>query len=443
MHIIRASHSAGRRGIFLRILYADSAIEGFAGHHATSVLALPEALRNLGHEVIVAGHASVVPELRDKTGALPVFRAQTYLGPSADPISGWLTNFLWARDVTLEDLTRFWNENGPFDLIYFNSARAAQVVALGLWLRQSSGGGLTIPPVVIELAIEAGLTRTGPGTYSVRNLGAILFRHCREWLGDELFRQLIFVAGCRQAVEEYTAIFLGPVHLAPMPQPLPLPRLRRRAAGTPHSLTVGFVGHQRIDKGYHMVPELIRQILHRYADVRILVQQSDPGFLRDTSDEIARMAHDDSRVELILRPFTGQDWFGLLDRCDIVALPYTDTRYETSASAILGEALASGAPVVVPARTTLSSVVDDLLGPGTTFDRWEPPSIASSIAEAINQFDDLAERAFEAGRKWRERHGPDHFARAILALAAQRTDTSPGLSVPATVNRHDLCMVVE
>src|SRR6185312_10185704 len=280
------------------------------------------------------------------------------------------------------------------------------------------------------------------GTYRVRDVAATLLLHCREWLGDEVFGQLIFVTGCRQAVEEYTAIFSGPVHLAPMPQPLPIPRLRKRAAGEPHSLTVGFLGHQRTDKGYQIVPALTQHILHRHPNVRVLVQQSEPGTMKSTSDEIARLAHDDKRVELILRPFTAQDWFALLDRCDIIALPYTQTRYETSASAILGEALASGAPVVVPARTTLSSVVDDLDGPGTTFDRWESPSIASGIAEAIDRFDELAKRAFQAGRRWRERHGPDHFARAVLALAAQRPGASHGLSTRAA-NRHDLRIVVD
>lgn len=428
----------------MRILYADSAVGGFEGHHATSALALPVAFRNLGHEVIVAGHADVLPEMRRRTGALPVFRAQTYLGPSADPISAWLTNFLWARDVTLEDLTRFWSENGPFDLIYFNSARAAQVVALGLLLRQLSSGGVPIPRVVIELAIEAGLTQTGSGTYSVRDIGAAtLFRHCREWLGDEVFGELIFVAGCRQAVEEYTAIFLAPVHLAPMPQPLPVTRLRKRAAGQPSSLTVGFVGHQRTDKGYHLLPALIRQILHGRANVRVLVQQSEPGTMRSISDEIARVAHYDNRVELILRPFPAQEWFALLDRCDIVALPYTQSRYETSASAVIGEALAAGAPVVVPARTTLSSVVDELGGPGTTFERWETASIASGIAEAIDRFDELAECAFEAGRNWRERHGPDHFARAVLGLASKRTGAPRRRSAPASLNRDDFRVVVE
>jgi glycosyltransferase involved in cell wall biosynthesis len=425
----------------LRILYADPAVLGFGSHHATSVLALPEAFRNLGHKVIVAGHADVLPEMRERTGALPAFRAFTYTGPSTDPMSGWLTNFLWARDATLEDLAHLWRDRGPFDLVYFNSARAAQVAALGLWLRQLSDSGLTTPPTVIELAIEAGLTQTNPGTYGVRNRGiAVLFRHCREWLGDDEFGQLTFVAGCRQAVDEYDAIFFsrefdgssiqaprvnsGAVHLAPMPQPLPLPRLRTRPPENGHSarksLTVGFLGHQRPDKGYHMLPAVIQQVLHAFPDVRILVQHSDPGSMRSTTDEIDRLAHDGLQVELILRPFVEHEWFALLDRCDIIALPYTRNRFETSASAILGEALASGAPVVVPGGTVLSSVVDELRGPGTTFATWEPPSIAGGIAEAIHRFDDLAERAFEAGRIWRERHGPDRFARAVLALAAER-----------------------
>lgn len=411
----------------MRILYADPAVLCFGGHHATSVLALPEAFRRLGHEVVVAGHADVLPEIRERTGALPVFRAFTYVGPSQDPMSGWLTNFLWARDATVEDLARFWSDSGPFDLVYFNSARAAQIVALGMWLRRLSEGGLPVPPVMVELAIEAGLTQTGPGAYRVRTgTCAVLFRHCREWLGEEGLGRLTFVTGCRQAVDEYTAILSTPIYLAPMPQPLPLTRLRKRTPDEGHSprrgFTIGFLGHQRPDKGYHMLPALIPTVLQACPTVRILVQHSAPDSMKSATDEIDRLAREDGRVELILRPFAEQEWFALLDRCDLIALPYTRERFETSASAIIGEALASGAPVVVPAETTLSSVVEELHGPGTTFDRWEVPSIAGSITEAIDRFDALAERAFEAGRIWRERHGPERFARAVLALSAPRTE---------------------
>ncbi len=44
-------------------------------------------------------------------------------------------NFTIARDATILDLRRAWLEFGPFDLIYFNSAKPAQIAALGQWLK--------------------------------------------------------------------------------------------------------------------------------------------------------------------------------------------------------------------------------------------------------------------------------------------------------------------
>jgi hypothetical protein len=120
---------------------------------------------------------------------------------------------------------------------------------------------------------------------------------------------------------------------------------------------------------------------------------------------------------LILQPAVGDGWFSLIDRCDIVALPYDPVRYQAAYSAIVGEALAAGAVLVGPAGTTISKALDSMGGPGTTFSDWSAASIADGIGRAIDQFDDLADRAYHAGTTWHGMHGPDRFAEAVLAAA--------------------------
>jgi glycosyltransferase involved in cell wall biosynthesis len=132
------------------------------------------------------------------------------------------------------------------------------------------------------------------------------------------------------------------------------------------------------------------------------------------TDKLRLLTAAESRLELLVQPVIQDGWFALLDRCDIVALPYDPARYQGAYSAIVGEALAAGAPIVVPAATTMSAVVEGMGGPGTTFAGWDAGAVAQGIGEAVDRFECLAERAYQAGLAWREQHGPDRFVAAAI-----------------------------
>ncbi|MFZ5778910.1 MAG: hypothetical protein ACOY4R_01720 [Pseudomonadota bacterium] len=407
----------------MKILYADSGLRGLEGHHASSGMALPRALRTLGHDVTVLGHRDLVPALRQSAGAIPFFQSFTYGGPSSDALAGWLTNFSVALDATVADLQRAWTAHGPFDLVYFNSVKPAQVAALGLWMKGAFPRAEAAPPVVVELGTESGLARdaSSPGGFAVRDPSAMLYRHAAQRIGMPWLERIAFVAAAEAAAAEYGFLFDRPVGLAPMPQSLP-PLRRRVPAG---SLTIGLLGHQRPDKGYRLAPALIPEVLRRHDAVRFLVHQSDPEGMQDVTAELRRLAQHQPRLELMVAPATGEDWFALLDRCDLVALPYDPQRYAGSYSAIVGEALASGAPLVVPAATTLAAELEEAGGAGVTFDAWEVASVADAVGEAIARLPTLAEQAARAGGLRHERHGPQRFVACVLAEAARLGKAQP------------------
>jgi len=400
----------------MQILYADAGLRGLEGHHASSAAALPAAFQRLGHDVTVLGHRELSRALQLSTGAKPFFRAFTYDTPSLDPIAGWLTNFAIALEATVLDLRRAWLEFGPFDLVYFNSAKPAQIAALGQWIKAefvTTGVG---PKIVVELGTEAGLDRSGTAdapTFVVREPTALLYRHARNWIGKKWMREVKLATVAEEAAKEYEFLFDVPVKVLPFPQPQPL--LRRRMFNNP--LTIGLLGHQRLDKGWQFAPEFIPRVLQRYPSVRFIAHQSDPESLPEVDARLSELARREPRLELIIVPAINKEWHALIDRCDIVVLPYDPIRYRGSYSAIVGEALAAGAPLVLPSETTLSSAVKANEGGASYFTEWKAEPIAKGIAETIDNFDVLARKAYSAGAVWRERHGPDPFVQGVIAAA--------------------------
>lgn len=405
----------------MRILYADTGLRGLEGHIASSSLALPPAFRRLGHEVTVLGHRDLVPSLQQAAGAVPLFRYYTWGTWSSDPLIGWLTDFTEIVDATRADLHRGWVEHGPFDFVYFNTARAAQLAAIGLWFKEAFPDQGAAPIVAIQLGPDPGLARSGsPGApvFTLREPTTALHRYAAYLLGKEWTQKLNLLAVNETVAEEYSFIVDLPVKAMTTPEELPATRLRKSDGG----LTVGFLGYQRVDKGYDLLPDLIEQLAQTHPGLRFLVQHSDPLALAqefpqrnlEITARLRELADRNRCIELILRPAVGSAWFELIDRCDMVALPYDPVRYASGYSAIFGEALASGAPIVAPGGTTMSTEIEKAGGFGVSFSQWTVPSIASAIGRAVDSFDDLASRAYRGGVAWHKQHGPDAYVAQVL-----------------------------
>lgn len=414
----------------MKILYIDTGLRFPDGHLASSGLSLPPAFRRLGHQVTVLGHCELALSLQNEIGALPYFRIYTWQKTSADPLVGWMVDFAYYVDLTVADLHRAWREFGPFDLVYVNTARPVQLAATGLWIKEGFPDPGAVPAVVVQLGTTPGLLRSegsnGP-TFTMRDPSTLLHRYATNIVGREWMQKLALVAVNATIAEEYGYIADLPVTPTTAPEELPTPR--RRAP--PDTLTIGFLGHQRIDKGYEFLPDLIFQLLNKHNKLRFVVQHSDPDGRSQAEPErmanvtarLRSLADRESNVELILKPATGAAWFSLIDRCDIIGLPYEPANYTDSYSAIFGEALASGAVIVAPANTTMATEIMSAGGVGTTFDDWTVPSIADAIDEAVGQFRDLALRAYEGGQIWRKHRGPDAYVCAIIKAAGSGSNS--------------------
>lgn len=411
-------------GLSMRILYADAGLRGLEGHLASSGTAIPPAFRRLGHEVIVLGHGDLMPSLQQATGALPFFRAFTWGRWSPDPLAGWMVDFSEALSLTVADLHRAWSDFGPFDLVYVNTARAAQLAAAALWVKEAFPDRGATPAVAVQLGPDTGLSRSGPPhapAFALRDPSTVMHRYAALLAGKEWVARLTLLAVNKVVAEEYSFLVDQLVKATTTPEDLPKPR--QRDGGK--ELVIGVLGHQRLDKGYELLPDAISEVLQKYAHVQFLVQHSDPrGNAQDdqprmerTTAKLSQLAAREPRLKMILQPVVGDSWFELIHRCDIVALPYDPPRYASSYSAIFGEALASGAAIVAPSGTTMSKDMDDLGGVGATFSEWTAPCVARAVGEVIDRFDDFRKGAFEGGVAWRRSHGPDAYVSAVIEAA--------------------------
>jgi hypothetical protein len=404
----------------MRVIYADPGLRDNLGHHANSCRAIRRELEQRGVTVVVLSLNAIIPELQQELQAIPFFRAYTYWQTDGDPISGWLNCFDSSVRVTAEDLQRLQGIL-PDDIIYLNSAQPAQLMALVKWSKSLPTERR--PHIVMEFGTDPGVdidfgAEGNPGKFTLRlrdyrnDPRAMFYRHAACQLAEPDLARFHMTTFDTSASAIYALLLGRPVGVLPLPQ-FAHASVTSRVGRRP--ITVSVLGHQRQDKGYHLMPQIARLLLAHEADVNLLVHNGAPEVMPRVQQEMRAHAAVESRLTLNEQTAGPELWQDLLRRSDLILCPYEPARFIASYSAVATEALANGIPLVVPANTSLSRLLDRYGGPGTAFESYDSAGIVAATRRALADFDVIAGRAEAAAGRWNATMGVGNMVNALLA----------------------------
>jgi len=396
----------------MRVLYFDAALTDQLGHFANECRFFVEALRSKSVETVVFGNRAIEPGLAAELGAHPHFRYHPNSAPSTDPICGWLLSFNEVARATLEDLSRISGVSSK-DIILYDCAKPAQIMGLVQWV-QRAFEPTSSPKVLITLGWPPGLAGAASGgastNWQLRDGTAMLYRYACAHI-EPPFQQ-VFRFACPDATmsDAYGALLGRPVSVLPNPHRATTGRRSRKGVREP---CIAFLGEQRPNKGYGMVPQISEKLLSSGRRLRILVQNSWQ-LMHEQNEVLKRMASADSRLSLHIVTVDAGHWNALLDACDLIVLPYDQDTYSSVTSGIAAEAIANAIPQAVPARTCMARLLKDYGSPGVVFERSEVEPIVSAVLDALGDMDQFAERALAAASRWETENSPAQLVKAIL-----------------------------
>lgn len=407
-----------------RVLYLDPGLYSDIGHHANYCRYIVGEFRRRRIPTGVLAHNQITPSLASELGAKAFFRVYPYLRIDLDPISGWLHDFEQIHSLTREDLARFADIDAD-TLVFMSSVQPAQLLAASLW--HASLPAARRPLLVLE-ASESGLvaSRTAAGiSFAVpdprEEPRPTLFRLAAGRMPAGSAGRRHIVAFDRATADALAQLLLQPVATLPLPYPA-IVQARRRTR-SPGPLRLSVLGHQRDAKGLAMLPDLVKELLRRAPDVRLLVQTADAIGDIEAQAALKALAAADPRLILDSRAAGRALWAQHLEQSDLILCPYDPAPYVDSFSSVAAEALANGVPLVVPGGTTLETMLQAFGDPGTAFQTFDIASIVEATLRALEDFDGIAQRACAAATAWAERQGPGRMVDALLALdvpASQR-----------------------
>ena len=355
----------------------------------------------------------IVPFLAAELDAEPHFRSYTYRDLDDDPICGWLYTFHLSKNETEEDLRRLAPRMRREDVLYVNSAQPPQFMALINWVRSA---GNRYPNVVIEFGTDPGIEMDARGDLkilSVQDMRNVLWRFAARHMPSDGIPRFHMVTFDPNVSRLYARLLEQQVDVLPLPQVAqsqPINRVGKRP------VTIAVLGHQRSNKGYQLVPTVIRILLEKEPNSRFLIHNAEPERWRATQQELRAFSSNNPRLVLDERVAGREIWHELLSRADLILCPYDPVCFAARYSAVAAEAIANGIPLVVPASTTLSRLLFDHGEPGTTFAVQTPSVIADAVQQALAQFDLLADRAYRSALQWGNSMGAANMVGKMLEL---------------------------
>jgi glycosyltransferase involved in cell wall biosynthesis len=175
-------------------------------------------------------------------------------------------------------------------------------------------------------------------------------------------------------------------------------------------LRILFLGDVREEKGFELLPGLMRALFEGYVKagkIRFVVQAGIhhdelSQAVRNTLNELEQ--YDQKYIDIFSNKefMSPEEYYGLLASSHLVLLPYRAKSYRARSSGVLAEAIAAGKPTIVTAGTWLSGQQPP--GSGETF--TDEASFADAVRSVCDNYPEYQERALLARELWQRRHSP-------------------------------------
>ncbi|MCB1489846.1 MAG: hypothetical protein KDJ88_20605, partial [Bauldia sp.] len=289
-----------------------------------------------------------------------------------------ITTRMYTGELPFDDLQWHRNVNRYFEaeldrqmpasgrLFIFHTMRNTTILGLARWMqRNHRADGTSLIIGIVDSNLGAHPTRAGIA-------GAIYaeaFESLRQLENADL---LVY---CETQSQIDTLVELGggafDIQLYPyVAAALALDHALPHGANSGGPLQIGYLGGTRLERGADLVPGVIRATRRALGDRVAWTAQLDPAKLSrlvgGAIDEEVAAIRDDPAVELVEGMVPTEDYFAMLDRLDIVVLPYRE-RYEVSGSGVFVEATTLGKVLVVPERGWMAEFARKYGGEPVTF----------------------------------------------------------------------------
>lgn len=400
----------------MRVFVFDPGLEGRFGHHDHMAEGLLRELRAAEIEARIYGNVRARPELLAAVPLTPLFRQSHYELNSRDPYDGMLVDLLAGARLFHDDLAALDNESpGDDDLVFLPTAGLRELMGLALWMKARAPR-----PRVAALfhRLFSPGTDAPPGS-----LAGALHRQVGSSLGPLLAQSPWLIAATNSRL---AGLMSGPLGIKVAVFPAPIWYAAASAAtgataAAPEPPVIAFLGDMRAEKGYKVVPPLIRAAHSGGLPARFLVHL---GVARDIRDLGPYHALQQEGLAEVVTGWVPDDRMqAMIESAALIALPFDRVRYHSGVSGVFCLAAANARPCVAPSGTWMADQIEAGDAAGLCYPEGGVEVIVETLARALGRIRELRASAAELAPLWRERQSGSALVARLLAWAHQPGNT--------------------
>lgn len=395
----------------------DPFLIDYSGHCFNYLEVVRQALNEKKIKSQIIGNELCISELRAK-GVRGIF-PKSALTPVKHKFHRSIISYI--KSITGfqndSDVEQFKNDFGNLiekisptcnDVIFINSLRPGQVLALARWLNEQDLS--QYPRIILVLHFTSNLKNWPGFIYASQYRDA--FKLCEESLKSG---RLVLFADTEELIDEYETLGANQIHLAPIPTTWPEKQNSSKLSeensqyleiNAKKPIIVAFVGQARKDKGFYSLLSIIKNFsdaINRQ-EVKFVVQTGPLNKLKAAEREYVeklKIFH----VEIVDQILDLAAYYQLIETANIILLPYIGHSYQSQSSGIFAEALSLGKIIVAPQNSWMGRQLNKFnlndLGrfpANSSFTR----QIADDISIAIKNYSETSRKFLIAKLVWRE-----------------------------------------
>ena len=187
---------------------------------------------------------------------------------------------------------------------------------------------------------------------------------------------------------------------------------------------ISYLGEARVEKGFHLLPEAIEQVLSSKERLRsfplffvqgVSHKQNDEGLVQKAQEKLKSLAKIHNNIKITERSLTGEEYHGFLSNADILLLPYSQKAYRSRTSGIFAEGMGQGKLMIIPEMTWMYKQILNFKGIAMSFEDGNPASLADAIVRSINYFDEMdCDILTSSSKKWNAFHNPQKLVDMLM-----------------------------
>lgn len=414
----------------MRIFVADHALLNYRGHYYNYAKAVCNEFKIQGYETHVLGNKQVNREIASDLLVHKTFTlghdhqlkelgfdlaSESYLikkmkykffsqvhSSIAQNMIAYERHFKKDLDDLMEDF-----ELGEQDLLVINSVRHEELFAYASWIKNQKQKQ-RLPHFLFILHFTIYPCADVGNTYrDIYSAIFSLFESCG--MQDRLH----FFTDSASLANEYKTITRFEFNV------LPIPHNSHTAVGSISSpiapenkpATIAYLGVALSIKGFPFIPYVVskmrEQIRAKKASFQLQIQHFGEKSILMAAD---RLSFYD--IDLYHGTLSTELYYQIMERSDIILLPYSLDFYHSQTSGVFSEAMALGKVPIVPRGTWMAQEAERF-GVGRSFFPSDLRSFSESVLAVYDNIDEERKKAKEASISWNLFHCPNSFVNSI------------------------------